>query len=90
MLINKNERIDIYHDHHFGGYAKYSNELIRFMNEFYLQTGIPTDFVYSTKLFYAVNDLVEKKYVKPGSNILVIHCGGLQGNLSLPKGTLIF
>ena len=90
LLIDKNEPIDIYHDYHFGGYAKYNIELIRFMNEFYLQTGIPTDFVYSGKLFYAVNDLVEKKYFKPGSNILVIHCGGLQGNLSLPKGTLIF
>jgi 1-aminocyclopropane-1-carboxylate deaminase len=83
-------RFKLIHDYHFGGYAKYTQQLIDFMNEWYRQTNIPSDFVYSGKLFFAVNDLLEKKYFPPGSKLLVMHSGGLQGNQSLPKGTLIF
>ena len=90
LLINQSNHFQIYHDYHFGGYAKYNDELITFMNLLYKQTGIPTDFVYTGKLFYAVNDMVEKGVFPAGSNILVIHSGGLQGNESLGKGTLIF
>ena len=90
LLMDKNEPVNIIHDYHFGGYAKYNDGLIRFMNSFYESTGIPTDFVYSAKLFFAINDLINKEYFKPGSKLLIIHCGGLQGNFSLPKGTLIF
>ncbi|HRO85043.1 MAG TPA: pyridoxal-phosphate dependent enzyme [Niabella sp.] len=89
LLINK-EKVNIVHDFHFGGYAKYTDELIGFMNDFYNHTEIPTDFVYTGKLFYGVNKLIEKNYFKPDSRILIIHCGGLQGNLSLPESTLIF
>ncbi len=89
LLINK-EEVNIIHDFHFGGYAKYTGELIGFMNDFYKETEIPTDFVYTGKLFYGVNKLIEKNYFKPDSRILIIHCGGLQGNLSLPESTLIF
>lgn len=80
----------VIHGYHFGGYAKYTPELLRFMNAFYEKTGIPTDFVYTGKLLYAFADLVEKKYFPSGSHILVIHSGGLQGNLSLPDKTLFF
>jgi 1-aminocyclopropane-1-carboxylate deaminase len=80
----------ISHEYHFGGYAKYTDELINFMNEFYLQTSIPLDFVYTAKLFYGVIDMLKKGQFKTGSRILLIHSGGLQGNLSLKKGTLIY
>jgi 1-aminocyclopropane-1-carboxylate deaminase len=80
----------IKHDYHFGGYAHYNEELLGFMNATYQSKGLPTDFVYTGKLFYAVDDLVKKDYFSTGSRILVIHSGGLQGNRSLPKGKLIF
>ncbi|WP_276501555.1 1-aminocyclopropane-1-carboxylate deaminase/D-cysteine desulfhydrase [Terrimonas pollutisoli] len=80
----------VLHDYSFNGYAKHTPELLQFMNAFYRQTGVPTDFVYTGKLFYAVTDLVEKNYFPPGSKILVIHSGGLQGNDSLKEGTLLF
>ncbi|MEQ1676340.1 MAG: 1-aminocyclopropane-1-carboxylate deaminase, partial [Chitinophagaceae bacterium] len=82
--------LSIIEDYHFGGYAKYTLPLIDFMNDFYRQTAIPTDFVYTGKLFYGVAALAEQNYFPPGSTILVIHSGGLQGNRSLSKGTLIF
>jgi 1-aminocyclopropane-1-carboxylate deaminase/D-cysteine desulfhydrase-like pyridoxal-dependent ACC family enzyme len=60
------------------------------MNELYSASGIPTDFVYTGKLFYAVTDLARQHYFPEGSRILIIHSGGLQGNISLPGGRLQF
>jgi 1-aminocyclopropane-1-carboxylate deaminase len=90
--LTKNAQRDwrIIHDYHFGGYAKHTPALIHFMNEFYRQTGIPSDFVYTGKLFYAVSDLVKNNFFPAGSRLLLIHSGGLQGNNSLKKGTLIY
>lgn len=80
----------IMNDFHFGGYAKITKELISFMNSYYLQTSIPTDIVYTGKMFYAVDQLIKINHLPANSQILIIHTGGLQGNRSLPKGTLIF
>ena len=80
----------IFYDYHFGGYAKFTNELISFMNEFYKQSSIPTDFVYTAKLCFAIIDLLKQNNFPEGSKILIIHSGGLQGNQSLPMGTLNF
>lgn len=76
--------------YHFGGYAKKTDELISFMNQFYLQNKIPLGFVYTAKMMFGVNDLVKKNYFPRGSRILCIHTGGLQGNQSLQEETLIF
>lgn len=76
-------RIDILHDYHFGGYAKCTTELITFMNRVGKEHGLPLDFVYTAKAFYAVCHLSEKKYFPEGANLLFIHSGGLQGNRSL-------
>ena len=90
LLPTERQRFQLIFDYHFGGYAKTSPELIQFMNNWYKQTGMPTDFVYTGKLFYAANDLLRKDFFPIGSKILIIHSGGLQGNLSLQQGTLIF
>lgn len=90
LLTGPLKKFDIIHDYHFGGYAKKNAELITFMNEFYVQTGVPTDFVYTGKLCFSISDLARKNYFPIGSKILLIHSGGLQGNQSLGKGTLIF
>jgi 1-aminocyclopropane-1-carboxylate deaminase/D-cysteine desulfhydrase-like pyridoxal-dependent ACC family enzyme len=83
---------DIYLDHsyHFGGYAKKSRELTNFMNFFYHTYNIPTDFVYTGKLMFALKDLIAKGFFPPGSRVLAIHSGGLQGNRSLKNGILDF
>ena len=85
-----NDRYSILYNHHEGGYAQKNEWLIRFMNEFYKQHLIPTDFVYTGKLFKAVFQLVEQGYFPVGSRLLLIHSGGLQGNRSLPEGSLNF
>lgn len=77
-------------DYHFGGYARHSPALIAFMNEIYRTSGIPTDIVYTGKLFYAIADLVRQDHFQTGDRILVVHSGGLLGNRSLPEGALHF
>jgi len=91
-LIQDRERasFSIHFDFHFGGYAKKNEELISFMNDFYSLHLIPTDFVYTGKLMFAIRKLVESDFFPPGSRILAIHSGGLQGNKSLKKGTLVY
>lgn len=83
-------KLEIIPDYHFGGYAKKTPALIDFMNLFYKKHQIPTDFVYTAKMMFGVFDLISNGYFKKGSNIICIHTGGLQGNLSLPPGTLAF
>jgi 1-aminocyclopropane-1-carboxylate deaminase/D-cysteine desulfhydrase-like pyridoxal-dependent ACC family enzyme len=80
----------IFYDYHFGGYARKTDDLIRFMNAIYQQHDLPTDFVYTGKLLFGMLNLVKTDYFQPGSRILVVHSGGLQGNRSLPAGTLTF
>lgn len=77
-------------DYHFGGYAKRTEGLIRFMNQCWQQYRLPLDFVYTAKMFLAVLDQIQSDHFPPGSNILCLHTGGLQGNRSLPANTLIF
>ena len=89
-IENEMNNTEMFLDYHFGGYAKYDLALIDFMNEFFRLTNIPTDFVYTGKLAFALFDLIKKNHFTPGSKILMIHSGGLQGNASLQKGSLIF
>ncbi len=90
LLKNDKREFSLLHDHHFGGYAKYDKALIDFMNELYAQTKIPTDFVYSGKSFFALFSLLKENYFSAADKVLAIHCGGLQGNRSLPAGILEF
>lgn len=80
----------INHDYHFGGYAKHPQELLHFMNEIWIEQHLPTDIVYTAKAFYATKQMVTNNIIPNGSNVLMIHSGGLQGNRSLPEGTLLF
>ena len=90
LLPASNHNYQVFHEFHNGGYAKYNPGLLTFMNRYFSATNIPTDFVYTGKLCYAVNELILRDHFPKGSNILLIHSGGLQGNDSLEKGTLIF
>ena len=82
--------VTLFDDYHFGGYAKKTTELINFMNAFYQQHNLPTDFVYTAKMMYAVIDKIKSGYFPEGSIIVCLHTGGLQGNASFPPGTLVF
>ena len=90
LNIRSSKKYVMVSDYHFGGYAKKDALLISFINSFYEENKIPLDFVYTGKMMFGVNDLINKNYFPKGSKILCIHTGGLQGNKSLPGGTLNF
>lgn len=75
--ISDSDNFKILTDYHCGGYAKYSDELLRFAKHFTFQTNIPLDYVYTAKMVYAFDDLLKKKYFKPNSKIILLHTGGL-------------
>jgi 1-aminocyclopropane-1-carboxylate deaminase len=92
LLVNDQaqNRVQLLHDYHFGGYAKFTQDLVDFMNRQWTVHHLPLDFVYTAKALYAIYDLADKKIFANDSNILFIHSGGLQGNRSLKKGTLLY
>ena len=70
---------DLIADYHFGGYAKVSEDLILFINEFYQKYKVPLDPIYTGKMMFGIIDLINENYFPKNARILVIHSGGLQG-----------
>ncbi len=66
---------------HFGGYAKTTTELINFIKEFAMQTGILLDPIYTGKTMFAIKNLYQENTIKPHEKILFLHTGGLFGLL---------
>ncbi|WP_224485509.1 1-aminocyclopropane-1-carboxylate deaminase/D-cysteine desulfhydrase [Robertkochia aurantiaca] len=66
-------------DYHFGGYARITEELVHFINRVKITHDILLDPVYTGKMVYGLADMLKKGYFRKGSEILVIHTGGLQG-----------
>ncbi|MCO6462460.1 MAG: pyridoxal-phosphate dependent enzyme [Saprospiraceae bacterium] len=66
-------------EYHFGGYARFNDELLTFIKAWHEKTGIVIDPVYNGKALFALCDLVEKKYFPEGSKVVYIHTGGSQG-----------
>ncbi len=76
---------NILNNYHFGGYAKHTTELLEFKTWFENNYSIPLDYVYTSKLFFAAFDLMQQQKLHPKKDILIIHCGGLQGNAGYEK-----
>jgi 1-aminocyclopropane-1-carboxylate deaminase len=75
----KNNTWSLQKKYHFGGYAKYDEELITFINDFKENTGISLDPIYTGKMLFGILDLIKKDTFEEGTKILAIHTGGLQG-----------
>ncbi len=67
-------------DYHFGGYARIDDALVNFMREFEQQFNIRLDAVYTAKMFYGLFQDIQHNRFKPGTRIVALHTGGLQGN----------
>ncbi|WP_420582696.1 1-aminocyclopropane-1-carboxylate deaminase/D-cysteine desulfhydrase [Reichenbachiella sp.] len=70
---------ELIHDYHFGGYARFDSHLIKFINQFYLETQIPLDPVYTGKMMYGLVDMMKNGKFSSGSRLICVHTGGLQG-----------
>jgi 1-aminocyclopropane-1-carboxylate deaminase len=72
-------------EYHFGGYGKVTEELISFINNFYLEHHIHLDPIYTGKMMFGIMNLIENNYFPTHSKILAIHTGGLQGIAGMNK-----
>ena len=92
--VDKKAQLILQTAYHFGGYAKIDSELVEFVEQFYKDFSIPLDLVYTAKMAFGFWDLLQKDFFEKGSQVLLIHTGGLQGNrgminrygLTLPFG----
>jgi 1-aminocyclopropane-1-carboxylate deaminase len=74
----------VHSEDHFGGYGKYTDELVQFIHEMYHTYQIPLDFVYTGKAFYAMlKELLNGRY--DNQTVVFVHTGGLQGNGEVVK-----
>jgi 1-aminocyclopropane-1-carboxylate deaminase len=90
LTSDQRRRCRLLTGYHFGGYARHPPELLNFINNLYHETGVPSDIVYTGKLFYAARDAVRQDLFPAHSRLLIVHSGGLQGNRSLAPGILDF
>ncbi len=88
-LAEKMDQLSLATEFSFGGYGKFNEELIDFINEIYSKTKIPLDQIYTGKAFYALCEQIRNRSIPKGSTVLFIHTGGLQGTRSI-KEQLIF
>lgn len=73
------EKLIMMTDYHFGGYGRWTDELIQFIREFESMTGIPLDHVYNGKAMYGLLKMISQDYFPQGSTVVHVHTGGLQG-----------
>jgi len=77
--LNHDCHWQVHSQFHFGGYGRYSSDLINFINTFKLTYSIPLDPIYTGKMMFGVLALIRQGYFPAKSNILALHTGGLQG-----------
>lgn len=68
---------------HCRGYARTTPELLAFMAEFEQQHQLSLEHVYTGKMLFRLEQLIEQGVFSPGSRILALHTGGLQGRRGL-------
>jgi 1-aminocyclopropane-1-carboxylate deaminase len=76
-------------DYHFGGYAKFTPELIDFINNFESNTNIKVEPVYTGKMFFGIYDMIKNHHLPEGSTIVALHTGGLQGLKGLKERRIL-
>ncbi|CAM1334842.1 1-aminocyclopropane-1-carboxylate deaminase/D-cysteine desulfhydrase [Tenacibaculum aestuariivivum] len=79
QLVNKQNNWYLQTDYHFGGYGKYNQQLVRFINLFKEQTTVLLDPIYTAKMLFGIIEMIKNNQFIVNTKILVIHTGGLQG-----------
>lgn len=76
--------VRVHGQYHFGGYGKYTDELLTFIKEFYQKYKLKLDPIYTAKVMYGLLELVDNEEFD-NAKILFIHTGGLQGAASVEE-----
>ena len=72
-------------DHHDGGYARFSQALWQWVQDFSAQTELPLEPIYSGKAMWGLFRELAAGRIPRGSEVVFIHTGGLQGLVGLKE-----
>lgn len=82
-LLEKNElphtNYKLFTNYHFGGYGKINRDLKGFIHTFKQEFDFLLDPIYTGKMFFGIWENVKNNQIAPGTRLLVLHTGGLQG-----------
>jgi len=70
---------EIWHDYHFGGFAKQNPRLTDFISRLHASSGVLLDPVYTGKAFFALAEGLAQGRIAKDARVLFVHTGGLQG-----------
>ena len=77
-------KVEAHPEFHFGGYGKYTEELLKYIQDFYGKHGIKLDPIYTGKTMFALmQELQNTRY--NNTNVLFIHTGGIQGAAAIER-----
>jgi 1-aminocyclopropane-1-carboxylate deaminase len=62
-----------------GTYGRFNRDLAKFVLTFSERTGIPVEPTYSGKLLYELFNDISAGYFSPGTRLIALHTGGMQG-----------
>lgn len=82
-IADKHSQFHVFSDQKWKGFGKYDSDLIDFMNQFYTETSIPLDIIYTAKMMFYLKEQIIRGSLPKNSKVLSIHSGGLQGNVSV-------
>jgi 1-aminocyclopropane-1-carboxylate deaminase len=75
-IDSKLHQVKVLDEHHFGGYGKSSLELDRFISEFNRINEMQTEFVYTGKALFALQEEIKTRNME-NKKVLFVHTGGL-------------
>lgn len=61
----------------FGGYAKYNDTLIEFINNFHNVNNILLDYIYTGKMMYQLYQDIENDMIPNNTTVIALHTGGI-------------
>ena len=82
-LTNGKKSFELYTLFHCGGFAKINEDLLNFKNKFEEENNIELDYIYTSKMLYALKTILTENPSLSTKKIIAVHSGGIQGNQSM-------
>ena len=73
------ERFELVQDYTFGGFAKLNPAVMNFARQFFHETNILLDPIYTAKMLFGVYEMLASRQFQKESSVVVLHTGGMQG-----------
>ena len=71
------KRVEVHPEAHFGGYGKWTPELVDFISKCKKEYDLPLDKIYTGKAFYALMEWLRQQDFEKPQTVVFLHTGGL-------------